>query len=144
MRIRSISCHDLTMKLLHGLALMTLIASNGRTAAPTFRVVDGIAGDKDVGADVVSNVTWTDRLGNPRTVSLVTSSSKYHEGWLSRYVYDGITVNAVDSGSGGLTDVSHGGGMLKGRGRGEWSSRNHKLSWIFKGAHHGIVRIAYD
>lgn len=132
------------MKLIHGLAIMTFAVSNTRASSPTFRVVDGIVGDQDVGADVVSDVTWTDRLGNPRTVSLVTSSSKYHEGWLSRYVYDGITVNAVDSGSGGLTDVSHNGGMLKGRGKAEWSSRNHKLTWLFKGAHHGIVRIAYD
>lgn len=132
------------MKLIHGLAILTFATSSSFAATATFRVVDGIAGDKEVGADVVSDITWADRLGLPRTVSLVTSSSKFHEGWLSRYVYDGITVNAVDSGSGGLTDVSHGGGMLKGRGRKEWSSRNHRLSRVFKGDHHGLVRIEYD
>ncbi len=125
-------------------AATVLTAATIAGAAPTFTVRDGLAGDASVGADTVSDLTWTDRPGQPRTVSLVTSSSKFHEGWLSRYVYDGITVNAVDSGSGGLTDVSHGGGMLKGRGRAEWSSRNHRLSWVFKGDHHGIVRIEYD
>ena len=125
-------------------ALVALAAARG--SAGSFRVREGIPGDASVGADKVSEVTWTDRLGKDRTVQLVTASVRYNPGWLSRYVYDDppVTVNAVDGGSGGLTDVSHNGGMLKGKGRGEWSSRDVKLTWLFRGENHGIVRVEYE
>jgi hypothetical protein len=126
--------------------LLTTGASAGETPGTTFRVRENVPGDAAVGADTVSEITWADSLGVPRTVQFVTGSKKYNPGWLSRYVYDNppITVNAVDGGSGGLTDVSHNGGMLKGRGRGEWSTKNHKITWLLRGTHHGIVRVEYE
>jgi len=134
------STHALTIAIPLGLLLVTA------GAARPFSVRNGVKGDAAVGADTVSEVTWQDRQGLPRTVQLVTKSAKYNPGWLSRYVYDSpaLTCNAVDGGSGGLTDVSHNGGMLKGKGRGAWASRGHKLRWLFKGAHHGIARVEYE
>jgi len=128
------------------LGLLTTGASAGGTPNPAFRVREGVPGDSTVGADTASEITWTDRLGMPRTVQFVTGSKKFNPGWLSRYVYDDppITVNAVDGSSGGLTDVSHNGGMLKGKGRGAWSTRDHKITWLLRGEHHGIVRVEYE
>ena len=87
------------------LGLLTTGASAGETPNPAFHVREGVPGDSTVGADTASEITWTDRLGKPRTVQFVTASRKFNPGWLSRYVYDdpSITVNAVDGGSGGLT-----------------------------------------
>lgn len=134
------------MNALPALAVGCVLGLCAAQPAAGFRVREGVSGDKSVGADETSEITWVDRLGKDRTVQFVTESAKYNPGWLSRYVYDDppITVNAVDGGSGGLTDVSHNGGMLKGRGRGEWSSRNVRLSWLFRGEHHGIVRVEYE
>jgi hypothetical protein len=115
-----------------------------RASAGGFRVKEGVPGDKTVGADTVSEITWTDRVGADRTVQFVTRSAKWNPGWLAQYRYDGITVNAVDEGSGGLTDVSHNGGMLKVKGHRGWSSRGHTITWAFRGAHHGIVRVEYE
>ena len=138
------------------LGLVLLAMTSVRLAAEStdhkFSVKPHQPGDKSLGADTVDRIEWSDSLGKPRSVDLVTKSDRYNTGWLSQYVYDdpAITCRAMDDGVGGVSDISH---MEVGAGGTKWRPQKGdedqaasapKLTWIFKGDNHGIVRAEYD